>query len=235
MNNIVEIVMSRFKKRKLLRKNSRLSFAQEGEDLVLYRIFAALEVNNGFYVDVGAHHPFRFSNTYFFYQRGWRGINIEARPGSMRLFDLYRSEDINLEIGISDREELLTYYLFNESALNGFSPTVSAERDGKGEYRIIDHKQIPTKTLAGVLDAYLPTGTNIDFLSIDVEGMDFQVLQSNDWNRYRPRVVLVEDLDLKFLDASLDSPVVNYLRSHGYRLFAKTFYTLFFLEEGCKC
>lgn len=74
------------------------SYSQEGEDMILSRIFG--DKKNGFYVDVGAHHPFRFSNTYLFYKRGWLGINIDAMPGSMRLFDRFRKNDINIESAI---------------------------------------------------------------------------------------------------------------------------------------
>ena len=74
------------------------SYSQEGEDLLLRRIFE--HQKNGFYVDVGAHHPFRFSNTYLLYKCGWRGINIDAMPGSMRLFRRFRARDINIECGV---------------------------------------------------------------------------------------------------------------------------------------
>jgi hypothetical protein len=75
-----------------------LSYAQEGEDMVLRRIFEDQPL--GFYVDVGAHHPVRFSTTYFFYRRGCRGINIDATPGSMDAFRRLRPRDINLEVAI---------------------------------------------------------------------------------------------------------------------------------------
>ena len=100
---------------------SNLSYSQEGEDLILNRFFNNKE--NGFYVDVGAHHPRRFSNTYSFYKKGWRGINIDALPGSMVAFNKERPNDINLEIGISKKESELLYYMFNEPALNTFSET----------------------------------------------------------------------------------------------------------------
>ena len=74
------------------------SYSQEGEDLLLRRIFEHQKI--GFYVDVGAHHPFRFSNTYLLYKRGWRGINIDAMPGSMRLFRKFRPRDTNIECGV---------------------------------------------------------------------------------------------------------------------------------------
>ena len=95
------------------------SYSQEGEDMILRRLFE--KQKTGFYVDVGAHHPKRFSNTFFFYKKGWSGINIDAMPNSMRLFNEIRPRDTNLEIPISDKKQKLKYYMFNEPALNGFS------------------------------------------------------------------------------------------------------------------
>ncbi|MFM6346540.1 MAG: hypothetical protein ACKPFK_15520, partial [Dolichospermum sp.] len=93
-------------------KYHNISYSQEGEDLILARFFE--KEKNGFYVDIGAHHPQRFSNTYYFYLKGWSGINIDAMPGSMKIFDDLRPLDINLEIPISDKSEILTYYEFDE-------------------------------------------------------------------------------------------------------------------------
>jgi hypothetical protein len=94
------------------------SWSQEGEDMALRRVFEKEKI--GFYVDVGAHHPKRFSNTYFFYRMGWNGINIDAMPGSMKEFDKYRGRDINLELGVAKQEGILNSYVFNEPALNTF-------------------------------------------------------------------------------------------------------------------
>ena len=80
--------------------HSRRAYSQEGEDLILHRVFE--NQNTGFYVDVGAHHPVRFSNTYFFYLRGWSGINIDAAPGSIRKFAWKRRRDLNLEAALTD-------------------------------------------------------------------------------------------------------------------------------------
>lgn len=89
-----------------------LSFSQEGEDMILRKLLD--RKTTGFYIDVGAHHPQRFSNTYFFYLKGWSGINIDPIPGRMKLFNQLRNRDINLEIGISESKKSLTYYIFNE-------------------------------------------------------------------------------------------------------------------------
>jgi len=90
-------------KNSLFWKFKRISYSQEGEDLILERFFEGM--NTGFYVDVGAFHPKRFSNTYIFYKKGWHGINIDARPGSMKLFNFVRPRDINLEIPISNEKK----------------------------------------------------------------------------------------------------------------------------------
>lgn len=203
------------------------SYSQEGEDLVLRRFFEGQ--NQGFYVDVGAHHPYRFSNTYLFYKKGWRGINIDAMPSSMRRFRKSRRRDINLEIPISDQPETLTYYAFNEPALNGFSRDLSSARDGFKGFKIIFQQPMYTSTLADVFTRHLPPRQIIDFLSVDVEGLDYKVLRSNDWERFRPRVVLVEILntDISHISAS---EIGLYMTSNGYVAFAKTVNTVFFRE-----
>src|SRR3954464_9023248 len=91
------------------------AYSSEGEDLILKRIFD--RKTNGVYIDVGAHHPFRVSNTYLFYKRNWTGINIDPMPGSQAIFNRYRPQDINLEMGVSATRQYLTYYIFNEPAL----------------------------------------------------------------------------------------------------------------------
>lgn len=78
-----------------------VSYSQNGEDILLEAIF--YKQQKGFYVDVGAHHPIKYSNTFLLYKRGWRGINIDAMPGSMKTFAKYRKGDINIECGVGSR------------------------------------------------------------------------------------------------------------------------------------
>lgn len=203
-----------------------LSFSQEGEDLVLNRLFE--KQKGGFYVDVGAHHPQRFSNTYFFYLKGWRGINIDAMPGSMESFEKIRPKDINIEAAVSDLSEELTYYMFNDPALNGFSKSVSTHRDNMRGYKIVDRKVIKTQKLSDLLDIHLPEGQKIDFLSIDVEGLDYQVLLSNNWLKYKPTVLLVEELVASLETLPNQSKTFRFLQEQGYELFAKTCNTSFY-------
>ncbi|HTD98543.1 MAG TPA: FkbM family methyltransferase [Mucilaginibacter sp.] len=203
------------------------SYSQEGEDMVLRSFFEGKKHYKGYYIDVGAHHPYRFSNTLFFYNKGWKGINIEPTPGAIKSFNFFRRRDINLNIGISSKRDKLTFYCFNEPALNGFSKELSEERSRSSKvYKIIEEKEIETYPLAEVLDKHLPQGQKIDFFSIDVEGLDLQVLKSNNWDKYKPAYILVED-KVNFTNLS-DSEVYTYLEERGYEMVAKTMRTLFF-------
>ena len=199
------------------------SFSQEGEDMILSKLLEGVE--NGFFLDIGAHHPFRFSNTYKFYLKGWRGINIDAMPQSMDLFKKYRKEDINLEIPIAKEKKTMPFYTYNEGALNTFSEELAKER---GEAKKI--YQLEANPLSDILDKYLPSNIkNIDFMSVDVEGLDLEVLESNNWEKYKPTIIVIESLTTaKDIQASLNCEVAQYLNSKNYALCSKADNTLFF-------
>ena len=209
------------------------SYSQEGEDRVLYSILCKLNhgrlENNGFYVDVGAHHPFRFSNTYLYYRLGWRGINIDAMPGSMSLFQKKRPRDINLEIGIGKIKSKLNFYIFNESALNTFDELLAKSRINE-IWKIVEIVQVPVLRLADVLKEKIPDHQPITFFSIDVEGFDLDVLKSNDWQYFRPKVILTEHLE-RTMRELMDSELTLYLEDLGYILFSKTVNTCFFVDQ----
>lgn len=207
----------------------RRSYSQEGEDLLLHRLFE--NQATGIYVDVGAHHPFRFSNTCLLYQRGWSGINIDAWPGSMERFNRFRPRDINREIGVASAESDMLFFMFREAALNTFDAGLARERESLG-WPSIGTKTVRCLPLAHILERELPRlgGNDIDLLTVDVEGLDLQVLRSNDWTRFRPRVVVVEVLG-EDVPGVLRSDIGRYCESLGYRLFAKLHHTVVFLRS----
>lgn len=227
-NEILNLMPNTFVDKTLRKTNflgfASISFSQEGEDMILSKLFE--EKEKGFFIDIGAHHPIRFSNTYKLYLNGWRGINIDAMPNSMNLFKKYRKEDINLEIPISKVSKTMPFYTYNEPALNTFSEELAKER---GEAKQIYN--LETKTLSEVLDQYMPKNIQkIDFMSIDVEGLDFEVLESNDWAKYKPTVILIESLSTaKNISDSLNSEVAHYLYAKNYSLYSKSDKTLFFM------
>jgi hypothetical protein len=126
----------------------------------------------------------------------------------------------------------LTYYEFSEPTLNGFSKEISQIRNENGPYKITGERPVRTVTLAEILDQHLPRGQRIDFLTIDVEGLDLEVLKSNDWTKYKPTIVLAEDLSLQKLERMDESPVVGLMRQHGYELYGKAVNTLIFRRQG---
>jgi FkbM family methyltransferase len=205
-----------------------LAYSQDGEDMVLRRLFERQQ--SGFYVDVGAHHPYRFSNTCYFYRRGWRGINIDPNPDGIEAFRRARPADINVCLGVSDTAGHLAFHLFNEPALNTFDAALAMERARLPDYWLIETKNVPVRRLDDLLNEYLPRDQKIDFLSIDVEGRDLSVLRSNDWNKFRPVLLLVEAHE-RTVSAIESDPINMFAVAAGYRLIAKTLNTLIY-EDG---
>jgi FkbM family methyltransferase len=209
-----------------------ITFSQEGEDVLIP--FFLRNVDKGIYVDVGAHHPFRFSNTALLYSRGWRGINIDPLPGVKELFDQHRPNDINLNCGIGPKHERLAYYMFGEPALNTFSTSQVAVRKQQGIHTI---KEIAVETypLGEVLEKYLK-GKDISLLTIDAMDYDYEVLRSNVWDLFKPKLIIVHDDsgDLKFSDvsAALQTRTCQFLMSQNYSLVAKAYWSSFFLYHG---
>lgn len=213
----------------LLEEYATYSYSQEGEDLILKRFME--DIRNGFYIDIGAHHPKRFSNTFMFYKLGWRGINIDPLPGTKILFDKERPRDLNLEIGVSNVTSKLKYYMFNEPALNTFSQSEALKKNGLSNYYITHTTDINTHPLSEILNKHLPENQVINFMSIDVEGLDLLVLKSNDWDRFRPEYLLVEDLERRPVKDLFDSsPLIDFTTSINYTIVAKSFNTIIFKD-----
>lgn len=205
-----------------------LSYSQEGEDLVVARYFDGKR--DGFYIDIGAHHPFRFSNTYKFYEKGWSGICIDPLPECAELFKKYRPRDIFVQKGVSDKDEILNYYMFNEPALNTFDKGLADERNGLRNYKIdkIDKiDKIEVSTLENILEN-IDVSKKVDLLSIDIEGLDLKVLKSINLKKLRPHLIIIEVLNR---DELLECN--SYLILEGFSFFAKTGNSIIFkYNEG---
>jgi len=176
-------------------------------------------VEPGFYVDVGARVPILGSNTQWFYQHGWHGMNIDAAPGSMQVFTRKRPRDTNVEALVSDREtELAFYHWGTPCEMNTLSPEHAryfAQSLGREPTTITLH----SRRLDNLLREHLSPNQPISFMSIDVEGHDLQVLRSNDWERFRPELVLVEDFHMS-VDASPISAICQFMRGVDYEMYA---------------
>jgi len=132
---------------------------------------------------------------------------------------------LNIEKAISSKPQQLKYYIFNDPALNGFSEENALKFKDHKKYKILDTKIILTRRLDSVLKEVISENQVIDSMSIDVKGLDYDVLISNDWNLFRPVIILVEDPSYCFHNGS---EISVYLESNNYRISAKTFNTCFY-------
>lgn len=196
--------------RRLWMQRVRGSYSQHGEDLGIDRLLNF--PTHGFYVDVGANDPDRFSNTRRFYDRGWCGINIEPDPVLYQRLVSRRPRDTNLNIGVSRSVSTLDFYHLFPNTLSTFSKPFAEEYQRLG-YKLEYVSQVQTKPLSQVFWEH--SVSMIDFISIDTEGFDLQVLQSNDWDRYRPRALIVEK---KTVGGTNNDGVEDFCRSTGYYL-----------------
>lgn len=176
------------------------------------------EVGPGFFVDVGAHAPIINSNTYWFYRQGWRGINIDATPGSMIPFRRHRPLDVNIEAAVSDVEGDLLFYRWQNAGINTLSEDHARKLTplvGREPETVL----VPTRRLDSLLAEHLPAGQTISLLDVDVEGHDLHVLRSNDWDRYRPELLLVEDFAMADAGPG-QSDIHRFMTTVGYEMYA---------------
>jgi FkbM family methyltransferase len=164
------------------------SYSQLKEDLMLDRLMGFKK--RGFYVDVGAFDPYRYSNTMRFYKRGWRGINIEPDTERWKHFLSARKRDVNLNIGIAATKKSLLYYRIDPPTLSTFQK-VQAKAYQRQGFELLETVKVPVVPLEVILQKYAK-GKIIDFMSIDVEGMEMDVLKSNNWKQYRPKFLCIE-------------------------------------------
>jgi FkbM family methyltransferase len=166
-----------------------ISYAQNREDIILD--FLLNSAKNGFYVDIGANHPLEDSVTQYFYMRGWHGINIEP---NLRLFNelkKLRPRDINLNVAIGDRSGHLGFRQYSAGAhgLSTLSPQLKKENSQR-QFSYKDY-EVEVRTLREVLEEHAKNNT-INFLKIDIEGFEYQAILGNNWQKYRPQIIVVE-------------------------------------------
>jgi FkbM family methyltransferase len=187
------------------------SYSQYGEDLIIDGIIG--NKTNGFFIDVGANDPIILNNTKRFYDRGWTGINIEPNPFLFKNIIDCRHRDINLNVGIGSQEQILPFYVLSADTLSTFDRQ-SAERNYRdlGE-RIVKTIHIQTLPLLKIFETYAKDQI-VDFISIDVEGYELEVLKSNNWKRYRPYLLVIE-----ITPRAID--IIPFLKDQGYELVFK--------------
>jgi len=199
----------------------RVHWGQSGEDAVLERVFDRKK--NGFYVDIGCHHPRELSNTYVLHRfYDWSGINVDASPESIRLFNEARPKDININTLIGEGKEEVEFVLFKDLARSTADAATINDLKRRG-FAIVSTTKMRPRTLKSILDEHVKRGQEIDLLSVDIESFDLAALKTSDWSKYRPKVVCVEDHAFKHQDG--ETEIRAYMRSIDYKIASHCFDT----------
>jgi FkbM family methyltransferase len=211
-----------------------ISYSQSGEDIIVEFIFKNLLNKPKFtYCDIGAHHSTYISNTALFYKKGMTGICIEPDPTLFEEIQKNRANDICLNCGIGfssdkDLEEELDFFIMSAKSLNTFSREEAERLDKQGEFKIQEIRKIKTLNINKVFERYyIP-----DFLSVDVEGIDFEIIKSIDLINNRPKVICVETAEFSPVPPGTKTyESVDYLKEKGYIYYADTYNNSIMLDN----
>lgn len=194
----------------LWKASRRASYAQNGEDRALLELFPTTA--QGTYVDLGANHPYKISNTYLLYTRGWRGICVDPIPTLARLHRRHRPRDIFLNVGVGTDAGACDFYEMSAPELSTFSAEIAHELESTGRALIVRTHRIATLSVVDIVHRLNPTGV-FDVLSIDIEGLDVEIVRHTDWEAVRPKVVLCETSSFEH---DWTSEIVRLFAERGY-------------------
>jgi len=218
----------------LANRQARKSFAQSGEDLIISNLLSTLGFSQKCsYLDIGANHPYLLSNTYAFYKKGGSGLLIEPDPVLYKKLLRTRPRDrvLNIGIGFGSEVKIAQLFVMSLNALNTFSREEAIRIDSEGVYHIVDEldiELIPPNFLFENYFSKMP-----DFVSIDVEGLDFQVLSSLDMQKYRPPIFCVETLEFRMnREGEKITKIRDLMHQNDYFVFADTHLNTVFVDKG---
>lgn len=220
--------------KKFFKKNKdqpKISYSQSGEDIILQHIFRIKKIEKPTYIDIGAHHPYFLNNTALMYKNGSRGINIEPDPDLFKLFPAHRKNDINLNIGISSKNGIADFYRMNSSTLNTFSKEEAEHMQENEGYPIKEVLKLKTFTVESIIEQHA-NGIFPDVLSLDVEGLDFEILESINFEKSKPKIICVETITFsKTGNGTKRKEIIDLVVSKGYENYADTNINTIFISS----
>jgi FkbM family methyltransferase len=201
------------------------SYSQFNEDIFIKKFFK--NKNNGIYIDIGCHHPFKLNNTYLLYKSGWMGINVDLIQLKIDLFNIARPKDKNICCAISNKNENSKVYIPGNNIL---SAEISIDKTHSNLIKkkfnnTYSVKKTTTLTFKKMLKKFNVKINNFDFLKLDIEGKDYEVLRNINLEKYNPKLICIEDLQINNKNSNR---IKKYLISKNYRLCFKTTANIFF-------
>lgn len=200
----------------------RTSFSQFGEDLAVFRWAKEFGIEKGKYLDVGAFHPVLLSNTLLLHRSGWEGVNIDMNPDKIATFDLLRPQDDNICCAVS--AEPKRYVIERAGSPAEHLRELLSDEQIESGLRVVLSQTIKEALKNTCLD-----GQSVDYVNIDCEGFDFQVLQQIDFADFRPAILTIEALNMVEQEK-----ICQFLSEKRYRLSEKIHWTLLFTDADRK-
>lgn len=202
-------------------------YSQSGEDIIV-NIILARETERGVFVDFGAYHPFRFSNTFVLYLSGWRGVNVDANAEAIEEFRRIRPEDVNIHALLSDKVEELEYRRYAEGAYNTADPMAieGMVKNNSGEKTLVGIDRFTTTTANQILEQHVGR-RKFDFLNVDIEGLDEKILFSIDFTRFQPKIIATEIA----IEQWNSEPMKSFFASRGYVPYSHCVHTAIFVRK----
>ncbi|MES2592731.1 MAG: FkbM family methyltransferase [Bacteroidota bacterium] len=209
----------------------KLSYSQCGEDLIIDFIFEQFKLPKISYLDIGAHHPTYINNTALFYKKGSVGVCIEPDPFLFKRIKKVRDRDVCLNVGIGvGKEREADFYIMSIPTLNTFSKEEAERYASYGDKRIARVIKMPIVPVNEIIQKHF--NSSPDFISLDVEGLDFSILQSFDFERYRPKVWCIETLT--YSENKTEEKIketIDFMLSKNYFVYADTFINTIFVDN----
>lgn len=221
----------------IIRGKVQPSFSQAGEDQVIrYLVNDCLQLPQPAYLDIGTHHPIYGNNTYYFYMRGSRGVCIEPDPAYSELIKKIRNNDVFIQAGVGTGLDKGEFYLFPKgySGWNTFSKEEALQREKETGISFTILKDMPLVNINDVMKLYFNPWPNI--ISLDVEGLDLEILQTIDFEKYQPEIICVESITFSTSNEQEKiNEIASFVTSRGYFVFADTYVnTIFCRTEAFK-
>jgi FkbM family methyltransferase len=199
-------------------KSKKISYSLTSIDLIVDYIF---KKENGIYIDVGCNHPVYNNNTYLLNKKGWQGINIDIDEKSIELFNLFRKRDVNLNLAVSSKQTELEYINFHEKSPINMIRTAQ----NQNLYSSEKVKKIKSDTLDSIIENSPYKDKKIDFISIDVEGHELEVIKGLNIKKYKPSIIVIEYLDTSLKKIEIKNfDLLNIINSEIYKLMIKNEY-----------
>ena len=215
---------------------SKNSYSQYGEDVLIEQALERLRVHKSdvYYLDIGSNHPFYLSNTYYFYKNGGKGVCIEPDELLYESFKKKRPRDVCINVGVStDDKKFADFYLMTANVLNTFSLDEAEKISDMGTYKIKNSIRVPMQNINEIFEDSLERLPN--FISLDVEGLDLKILETLDFNRYRPSIFCIETLSYSENGKQeKNQKIIDFMKTKNYSIFADTYVNTIFVDSTLK-